>query len=61
MVKVIGIDTQYIKKVTCRNCASILEYTDSEVITKRYRDYLGDTDYVKIIKCPNCKTDVTVG
>lgn len=59
MVKVIGKDKTAIKHITCKSCASILEYTESEVIRIRHScDYLGDCEYDDGIKCPECNNNV---
>ena len=60
MVKVVGIDESAKKRVTCRSCASILEYTRNEIQEHSYTDYGGgrDTDY--FIVCPSCAERVTV-
>lgn len=56
MVKIIGIDKTKVKRVTCRRCASILEYTLSEVVSyKTNYGYLGDYDIEYGICCPVCK------
>ena len=33
-IKVVGKDDSQVHKVTCRNCASILEYTDADTYRK---------------------------
>lgn len=60
MVKVVGRDESVVKKVTCRKCASVLEYTLSEVQQYTSYDYGGGSDIVKYIKCPSCGHDVSV-
>lgn len=61
MVKIIGRDEAKVHKVSCPNCASILEYTQSEVYSaKKNFDYLGDYDRVDCITCPNCNYEVQV-
>lgn len=61
MVQVIGKDESKVYKVSCPNCASILQYTKSEVhsVKKNY-DYLGDYDLVNCVTCPQCNYDVSV-
>lgn len=55
MVKVVGRDQRATRRVTCRKCASILEYTQNDVIkTKINHDYLGDSDTVSAVQCPTC-------
>jgi RNase P subunit RPR2 len=60
MVNVVGKDTTVVKRVTCRNCASMLEYTPSETFTETHYDYGGGSDnYTKII-CPSCGKKIIV-
>ena len=55
MIRIIGKDQGAVKVITCRNCATVLEYTPSDEGGKRTNfDYLGDSDVVKYIVCPNC-------
>ena len=59
MVKVVGLDESAIKRTTCGKCASILEYTESEVQwIKHSQDYLGDYETNLGIKCPKCNSNV---
>ena len=60
MAKVVGKSKKMVKKVTCRNCASIIEYTQREVQSRTYSDYGGGTDSFSYITCPECKEDVEV-
>lgn len=53
MVDVIGKDEAKFKKCTCRNCASILRYTESEV-QNHATSNMGDTGHVWYIICPAC-------
>jgi hypothetical protein len=54
MVKVVGKDLSKIKKVTCKSCASILEYTKYEVQERYGTDWSGGSDGVEWIDCPSC-------
>lgn len=55
MVTVVGKNPLAMKRVTCRKCASILEYTPNEVFkTTINHDYLGDYDTVRAVQCPTC-------
>lgn len=54
MAKVVGRDEKAVKRSTCKNCASIIEYTPSEVITYHGGDYSGDTYDCYKLMCPNC-------
>ncbi len=59
MVKVVGRDETAVKRITCGNCASILEYTESEVVSiKHSYDYLGEYSVDRGFKCPNCEKNV---
>lgn len=49
MPKVVGKDPKHIFKVTCTNCASILEFTLSEVCTDRDGWYFD---------CPECTNKI---
>ncbi len=59
-VRKVGDDAEAVKRVTCRNCGSILEYLPRDVQSKTSRDYSGvaDTDYW--VDCPECGKRVTV-
>lgn len=54
MVKVVGRDETAVKRITCRNCASVLEYVQAEVKTYNGRDYSGGSDGMDWVDCPNC-------
>jgi DNA-directed RNA polymerase subunit RPC12/RpoP len=59
MVKVVGKDESAVHRITCRSCASVLEYTQSEVkYIKHSHDYLGDYEVDQGIKCPQCGSNV---
>ena len=58
MAKVIGKDQSAVKRVTCKNCASILEYTNCEVQEYHGRDYSGGPDGQEWIVCPECSKKV---
>lgn len=60
MVKIVGVDPGAIKRVTCKKCASILEYTQSEVQSYIYYDYGGGSDTYYSIECPKCTNNVNV-
>lgn len=55
MAKVIGQDPDHIKKVSCRNCASVVEYTRREIVRVDGTDYGGGPDGCNYIICPECK------
>lgn len=58
MVKVVGKDEKAVKRITCKNCASILEFTKSETRRVKYGDYSGDSWYENIINCPVCNEEI---
>ena len=52
---VVGIDNSAIKRITCHNCASIIEYTNSEIkAIKHSYDYTGDYETGYGFACPKC-------
>ena len=60
-VKVIGKSEQFLYKIVCINCSSILEYTKSDIESYNTNyDYLGDFDTYNEVKCPNCSKMVKV-
>ena len=59
MVKVVGREERLVKRTTCSNCASILEYTLNEVESKTY-SCCGHLETDGFIKCPNCGYNVRV-
>lgn len=61
MIKVIGFANEVAKKVTCRNCSAILEYTPSDT-RKEYTlyDYSGGRGAYYLINCPNCNEEIRV-
>lgn len=60
MVQIVGKDPTAIKRVTCRKCSSILEYTLSEVQEYTSYDYGGGSDIVRYVSCPCCSQKVGV-
>lgn len=54
MVKVVGRDETAVKRVTCRDCASMLEYCLYEVKSRKVSDYGGGSDGMEWVDCPNC-------
>lgn len=59
-VKVIGRDPAAVKKITCRGCASELEYTESDVQERYGKDYSGGPDGCEYIVCPSCSKQVII-
>lgn len=60
MVQVVGKDESEVRRVTCRNCASVLQYVNAEVKDERHYDYGGGSDIYYYITCPCCNKNVTV-
>lgn len=59
MAKVVGRDERAVKRITCDNCAAIVEYTPSEVRNLwRGTDYGGGPDGVDGFNCPNCENEI---
>ena len=58
MVKGVGKDLKEVHKITCKTCASILEYTKSEELEGKSTDYTGSTDTYDYIVCPECNERV---
>lgn len=57
MVTIVGIASKHVKRVTCSECSSILEYTDSDTV--QIFEGEGTTPY-DIIDCPKCSNVVKV-
>lgn len=60
MVQVVGKDPSMMHQVTCRNCASILQFTQSEVKVVVETDYTGGKERVYTITCPDCEDKISV-
>jgi hypothetical protein len=60
MVRIIGKDEREMRRVTCRFCASILEYTQSETTTRWVGDYSGDREQIRELQCPGCINKIPV-
>lgn len=58
-IEVVGFDEGAKKRVTCKNCGSILEYLPVDVESQSVRHF-DETDIIYLIKCPTCKEDVKV-
>lgn len=54
MAKVVGRDDTAVKRVTCRECAAIVEYTQREVKSVHGTDIGGGPDGMEWVDCPNC-------
>jgi hypothetical protein len=60
MIKIVGNDETVVKRCTCKNCSSILEYTMSDTVTDYYTDHLRSREYFKYILCPKCNYQIVV-
>lgn len=59
MAKVVGRDESAVKRITCRSCAAILEYTENEVRSLWSRkDYSGGSDGADGFNCPSCGKEI---
>ena len=54
MIKVVGQANEVAKRVTCRNCGAILEYTPHDLQEQLTKDITGSADIVFYLKCPQC-------
>jgi hypothetical protein len=52
MVEIVGRDEKAVKQTTCRECAAILRYTESEVKTRQY-SACGELGTIWYVDCPN--------
>jgi hypothetical protein len=39
---------------THKECKSVISFEISELVSKGYTDYTGDTDYYRVLTCPAC-------
>lgn len=59
MAKVVGRDESAVKRITCRSCAAIVEYTTQEVQNFwSGTDYGGGPDGADGIICPGCGAQI---
>jgi RNase P subunit RPR2 len=54
MPTIVGKDPEKVRRCTCNNCASILEYTLSETRTRVVFDYSGDSETIRELTCSGC-------
>jgi uncharacterized protein with PIN domain len=59
MVRVVGIDKEKIKKITCNECASKLEFVESEVESRSY-SCCGKSESGRFITCPKCQSWIEI-
>lgn len=60
MVSIVGLDTKHVHQTSCSGCASILEYTKSEIQSIKVTDYAGWSETVECIQCPKCGHQVSI-
>lgn len=60
MPKIVGKDQSIYKRITCKHCASIIEYLPVEVKVLRTTDYAGGVDVREYIACPKCCREVVI-
>ena len=59
MPTVVGKDQTVYKRITCKHCGAINEYTPNEVRTLWERkDYSGGSDGAKGFNCAGCGTEI---
>lgn len=59
-INVVGRNPAHVKRCSCKNCASELEYTINDTRTEVHTDYGGGRDQVRYIQCPVCNSKVFV-
>lgn len=57
--RVVGVDDKSFKRLTCKNCAAIVEYVQKDVKSKSY-SIMGDPSGHDEITCPSCKAGITI-
>lgn len=60
MATIVGKEPREVRRCTCRNCASIIEYTQSETTTRWVSDYGGDREQIRELICPGCHNRIQV-
>ena len=60
MAKVVGRDESAVKRITHKDCAAIIEYTENEVTAVRYTDYGSGASVQGQLTCPNCGKTIIV-
>lgn len=59
VLKILGRDEKHVKRCSCSNCATKIEYVDNDIVTLwSGTDYGGGPDGAKGFKCPNCGANV---
>jgi RNase P subunit RPR2 len=60
MATIVGKEPREMRRCTCRNCASIIEYTQNETTTRWASDYGGDREQIRELACPGCGHNIQV-
>ena len=60
MATIVGKEPRAIRRCTCRNCASIIEYAQHETTTRTVSDYGGGRDLIREPVCPGCGDRIQV-
>ena len=58
-VTIVGEDPAAKKRVTCGECAAVLEYTRMDVRQVNFPDYTGN-DFQPAVACPKCSNKIIV-
>ena len=58
MVSVVGKDNSLVRRATCRNCSSVLEYLPIDVQKQNGCDYDGSRYTQEYVMCPCCSVEV---
>lgn len=59
MPTIVGVDEKAKKRLTCRNCANIIEYTPSDLTTWATSS-CGERGTASGFDCPSCKVTIVV-
>lgn len=60
MIEIIGTDEAKKRKITCKECCSILSYTNFDTVVEVRTDYTGGKDRYRVLCCPKCNNKMTV-
>jgi RNase P subunit RPR2 len=60
VVEVVGVDEKMLKRSTCKNCASILQYTLNDTVTYTAKDTNGNNEGYRYVTCPKCGTKIHI-
>lgn len=59
-MRVIGKTKDGEKKVSCRNCGTLIAYFPIDVEKSKHTDYTGGVDINYFVKCPKCLRNIYV-